>query len=206
MRTKDTPTTSGAVAVSTFACRSRTRCGPASDIVAARLSAVFTVPDTSPTFLVPVTATRFVKTTNGLALVDGMIRQVDVNKPSSAKAFVGLPVDLTKTLIELPTKIVQLRLKLINEEETLAARERALAEEARTRQETERTRRRALADAADSALADAHTAERALATARAKPTPDPAEIVRLEREVEVLRRKANRAAVDAGLRRPFAGR
>lgn len=84
------------------------------------------VPDEGVLVKVPVTKATFGTSKNTLTLVSGVLSEYKTEHPSSALELVKVPLDISESLLELPTKILQLKLDYTNKQKELTASEKAL--------------------------------------------------------------------------------
>lgn len=84
-------------------------------------SRTFTVmaPNDGHIFAVDVSRTRLVQKKTNLTIVDGMLTQIDLNKPSSLLAGAKIPLDIIKAIASIPNDILTLRIKRIQDEGSL---------------------------------------------------------------------------------------
>ena len=83
-------------------------------------SAVFGLPNRSPTFVMPLERWVFVKTTHDVKLEGGVFKSVTTDRPSSVLAVASAPLDLAKAVFSAVSEVVQLRIDLSGKEKALA--------------------------------------------------------------------------------------
>jgi hypothetical protein len=104
-------------------------------------SAVFGLPNRSPTFVMPLERWAFVKTTHDVKLKGGVFESVTTDRPSSAYAVASVPFDIAKGAVTSASELVQLKLDFsgkqkafyeaqVKEIEAKAARDKALLDKA----------------------------------------------------------------------------
>jgi hypothetical protein len=77
------------------------------------------VPNDGPVYSVDVSRAAFVSKTTNLTIVDGMLAKIDLDKPSSLVSFVRIPLDILEAIIAVPSDLLTLRLKKIQDEGAL---------------------------------------------------------------------------------------
>ena len=104
-------------------------------------SAVFGLPNRSPTFVMPLERWAFVKTTHDVELQGGVFESITSDRPSSAYAVAALPFDIAKAAVTSASELIQLKLDFsgkqkgyydaqVAEIEAKAARDKALLDKA----------------------------------------------------------------------------
>lgn len=104
-------------------------------------SAVFGLPNLSPTFVMPLERWAFVKTTHDVKLKGGVFESVTTDRPSSAFAVASVPFDIAKGAVTSASELVQVKLDFsgkqkafydaqVKEIEAKAARDKALLDKA----------------------------------------------------------------------------
>jgi hypothetical protein len=83
-------------------------------------SAVLSLPNRSPTFVMPLERWAFVKTTHDVKLDNGVFQSVTTDRPSSAFAVASVPFDIAKGAVSAASELVQLKIDLSGKEKTLA--------------------------------------------------------------------------------------
>ncbi|MFN0185902.1 MAG: hypothetical protein ACKVQR_18985 [Aquabacterium sp.] len=83
-------------------------------------TAVFGLPNRSPTFVMPLERWAFVNTTHDVKLEEGVFKSVTTDRPSSAFALAAAPFDLAKSSLEAISQVVQLKIDLSGKEKSLA--------------------------------------------------------------------------------------
>ena len=85
---------------------------------ASSAAGIVELPNESPPVLIDIKRTFAVKKVKNIDFDEntGRLQKVFVNKPSSLEAVAGLPLQIAKEIIKLPTELIQLRIKLINEQ------------------------------------------------------------------------------------------
>ncbi len=83
-------------------------------------SAVFGLPNRSPTFVMPLERWAFVKTTHDVKLKGGVFESVTTDRPSSALAVAAVPFDIAKGAVKAAAELVTLKLDLSGKEKSLA--------------------------------------------------------------------------------------
>lgn len=78
------------------------------------------LPNGSPTYVLPVERWAFVKSTHDITLQDGVLQSVITDRPSSALAIAGAPVDAAKSVFGAIGEILQLKIDLSGKETSLA--------------------------------------------------------------------------------------
>jgi hypothetical protein len=76
-------------------------------------------PNDGQVFVVDVSRTPLVEQKTNLTIVDGMLTQIDLNKPSTYLALAKIPLDILKAIASVPNDILTLRIKKIQDEGTL---------------------------------------------------------------------------------------
>ncbi len=82
-------------------------CGETDDISSTQLTAL--LPDSTHTLVLPVHGVAFGKGAVKYTFKDGIPSSMDVSRPSQLAALAGLPVDILKALISVPTEFIKLR-------------------------------------------------------------------------------------------------
>lgn len=85
-----------------------------------RNSAVFGLPNRSPTFVIPLERWAFVKTTHDVALDNGVFKSITTDRPSSALAVASAPLDIAKAALGAVGEVLQLKIDLSGKEKSLA--------------------------------------------------------------------------------------
>ena len=83
-------------------------------------SAVFALPNRSPTFALPLERWAFVKTTHDVALDGGVFKSITTERPSSALAVAAAPVQAASAVLGAVAQVVQLKFDLSGKEKALA--------------------------------------------------------------------------------------
>jgi hypothetical protein len=85
-----------------------------------RNSAVFGLPNRSPTFVMPLERWAFVKTTHDVKLEGGVFKSITTDRPSSAFAVASVPFDIAKRAVSAASELIQLKVDLSGKEKALA--------------------------------------------------------------------------------------
>lgn len=83
-------------------------------------SAVFGLPNRSPTFVMPLERWAFVKTTHDVKLEGGVFKSVTTDRPSSALALASAPLEIIKGTLQAVAEVLQLKIDLSGKEKALA--------------------------------------------------------------------------------------
>jgi hypothetical protein len=83
-------------------------------------SAVFGLPNRSPTFVMPLERWAFVKTTHDVKFEGGVFKSIATDRPSSAFAVASAPLDIAKAVLTAVAEVVQLKIDLSGKEKALA--------------------------------------------------------------------------------------
>jgi hypothetical protein len=83
-------------------------------------SALFGLPNRSPTFVMPLERWAFVKTTHDVKLESGVFKSITTERPSSAFAIASAPLDLAKGVLGAVAEVVQLKIDLSGKEKALS--------------------------------------------------------------------------------------
>jgi hypothetical protein len=83
-------------------------------------SAVFGLPNRSPTFALPLERWAFVRTTHDVALDGGVFKSITTDRPSSALAAAAAPVQAASAVLGAVAQVVQLKVDLSGKEKALA--------------------------------------------------------------------------------------
>lgn len=83
-------------------------------------SAVFGLPNRSPTFVMPLERWAFVKTTHDVKLEKGVFKSIASERPSSALAVASAPLDVAKGVLGAAAEVLQLKIDLSGKEKALA--------------------------------------------------------------------------------------
>lgn len=83
-------------------------------------SAVFGLPNRSPSFVMPLERWAFVKTTHDVKLDDGVFKSITTDRPSSALAVAAAPLDVASAALRAVGELVQLKVDLSGKEKALA--------------------------------------------------------------------------------------
>ena len=83
-------------------------------------SAVFGLPNNSPTFVMPVERWAFVKTTHNVKFEGGVFKSITTERPSSALAVASAPLDVAKGVFGAVSEVLQLKIDLSGKEKALA--------------------------------------------------------------------------------------
>lgn len=86
-------------------------------------SAIFSLPNRSPTFVMPLERWAFVKTTHDVQLTGGVFKSITTDRPSSAYTLASAPLDLAKGAISAVSELVKLKIDLSGDEKSLAEAE-----------------------------------------------------------------------------------
>lgn len=81
---------------------------------------IATLPNGSPTYVLPVERWAFVKSTHDIKLQDGTLQSVDTNRPSSALEVASAPLQITKAIFGTIGDLIQLKIDLSGKEKALA--------------------------------------------------------------------------------------
>jgi len=96
------------------------------DYVVASASDHVMVPDTSLTFRIPVRKSRIGQSTNTIKLQSGVLVEYNTAHPSSALEFVKIPLNITDSLLALPTNILQFKIDLSEKNKELKNKQNEL--------------------------------------------------------------------------------
>jgi hypothetical protein len=77
------------------------------------------LPNNGPIYAVDVSRARFVSKKTNLTIVDGMLNKVDIDKPSSVVGGLKVPLDILEAIIAVPSELLTLRIKKVQDEGTL---------------------------------------------------------------------------------------
>ncbi|WP_135289682.1 hypothetical protein [Pseudomonas kairouanensis] len=83
-------------------------------------TALALLPNSSPTYVLPVERWAFVKSTHDIKLQDGVLQSVTTDRPSSALAVASAPVDAAKAVFGAVGEVLQLKIDLSGKETALA--------------------------------------------------------------------------------------
>jgi hypothetical protein len=83
------------------------------------------IPNGSPVEVLPAKATPFAQTTLKLEFDNGLLVSQDSVRPSEAARITALPVEYATSILEIPAKIIQLRVNLGNQKAALTTSETA---------------------------------------------------------------------------------
>lgn len=83
-------------------------------------SAVFGLPNRSPTYVMPLERWAFVRTTHDVKLENGVFKSITTERPSSALALASAPLDIAKAALTAVAEVVQLKVDLSGKEKALA--------------------------------------------------------------------------------------
>lgn len=119
------------------------------------------LPNGSPTYILPVERWAFVKSTHDIKLKDGILQSVTTDRPSSALAVAGAPVDAAKAVFGAISEVLQLKIDLSGKETALA---NAKVAEINAKSELDKTLLAKNGGKAESALLGDATTDSALAT------------------------------------------
>lgn len=112
-------------------CRAGLLCHRAEEIAGEAVLSEVTVPallpDFSPTYTLRLDRVPFVTAKYGVEFKGGTLSKATVDRPSPALGIATLPFDITSGLLDLPTKILQLKFDIASKEAALLAKERELA-------------------------------------------------------------------------------
>lgn len=68
---------------------------------------------------IPISRATFVEKTTTIDFEGGLLKQVDITKPSEALEIVSLPVEILKAIVAIPAELIQLKIDTTNKEKTL---------------------------------------------------------------------------------------
>ncbi len=85
----------------------------------AKRESILLVPDENVIVKVPIKKSPLGKTTHTITLNSGVLVEYQTEYPSAALEFIKIPLNLSKTLLELPTQILQLKINYTNKEKEL---------------------------------------------------------------------------------------
>lgn len=88
-------------------------------VVAARHTIQFLAPDFSRIAVIPMFRSPAVRVEHKLVLVDGMVATLETEKPSTMLALARLPLALADAALELPAKILKLRVDISDTQKAL---------------------------------------------------------------------------------------
>lgn len=77
------------------------------------------LPDGSPRLCTPITRAAFVKKVTKLTFDNGVLTDVELNKPSQTLAFIDIPLAVVKAILALPTELIQLKIDYSNKDKAL---------------------------------------------------------------------------------------
>lgn len=83
-------------------------------------SAVFGLPNRSPSFVMPLERWAFVKTSHDVKLEEGVFKSITTDRPSSALAVAAAPLDVASAALSAVGELVQLKFDLSGKEKALA--------------------------------------------------------------------------------------
>ena len=83
-------------------------------------SALFGLPNRSPTFVMPLERWAFVRTTHDVKLEAGVFKSITTERPSSALAVASAPLDIATGVLGAVAQVVQLKIDLSGKEKALA--------------------------------------------------------------------------------------
>lgn len=68
------------------------------------------IADTNRIINIPITRSPFVKKSNTITIVDGLVISNEIVHPSIVEGFVSIPVNVAKALISIPAQLIQLKI------------------------------------------------------------------------------------------------
>jgi hypothetical protein len=77
---------------------------------------------------IPITRAAFVKKITYLGFDNGLLTEVDINKPSEALAFMDIPLAIAKAIVDIPAQIVQLKFNFAKANTDLLTQQRLEAQ------------------------------------------------------------------------------
>jgi hypothetical protein len=86
------------------------------------------MPNVSPIFSIGVERALFATRTTDLTFVDGVLQDIKVAKTSELEGFAEIPLQIAKTIANLPTEIIQLRIDDTQNASSLASAQIKLAQ------------------------------------------------------------------------------
>lgn len=67
------------------------------------------LPNEAEILTIPITRAAFVKKVTTVGFDDGLLTEVDINKPSEALAFMEIPLAIVKAIVAVPGELIQLK-------------------------------------------------------------------------------------------------
>ena len=68
------------------------------------------LPNTELNITIPLSRAMFAKKINNLVLVDGLIKENKINKPSEVEGFISIPINLAKAIVSIPAQLFQFKI------------------------------------------------------------------------------------------------
>ncbi len=68
------------------------------------------VPDESKVISIPVRRSPFVKKVYGLKMLNGIVTENIINKPSEVEGFLSIPINIAKAILSVPAQLIQLKI------------------------------------------------------------------------------------------------
>jgi hypothetical protein len=86
------------------------------------------LPNRAPILAIDLERASFVKIVHGLKFKDGVLTEVRFSRPSSASAFLDIPIGIAKDIVSIPAELFQLKLNLSNEDKQMLDAQKGLVE------------------------------------------------------------------------------
>ena len=84
------------------------------------------IPDESRMVVMPVKRAAFVKKTYSCKMVNGMLTESALNKPSQVEGFISIPIKIAKAIVSIPAQLLSFRIENIKRQTTLETEQQHL--------------------------------------------------------------------------------
>lgn len=82
-------------------------------------ASLVSLPQAGPISYIPMRSSAFVQTVDNVVFANGMLTSWEANRPSEVLEFVRLPIKIARSIVSIPTELIQLRVNYTNEATTL---------------------------------------------------------------------------------------
>jgi hypothetical protein len=107
-------------------------------------STIVELPNDAPIFSLELARAAFVRKTQTVELENGMLKKVEIDLPSSALAFINIPVEVAKTLVSIPSEVFKFRADVKTTQKNDIDADRAVLESKKQLLEAQEAYRKAL--------------------------------------------------------------
>ena len=85
------------------------------------------VPDESKVVSISIKRSAFVKKVYGFKMINGMLTENTINKPSEMEGFMSIPIKIAKAIVSIPAQIISLKIENIKHQTSLVTEQQNLS-------------------------------------------------------------------------------